>query len=115
MKAGLLNQRITIQKSVTSVDAACNHVSQWTDYFRCWAQVRNSSRVADETNNAGTTQERSRLDILVRWCGKTAAVNTKEYRILVGNDIYNIVSIDEQSFRQFSRKFLTEWEETVSS
>ena len=111
MKAGLLNKRITIQKSETVVDEACNHLPDWKPYFQCWATVTNGSRVADETHNAGTTQEHSRLDITVRWCDKIAAVNSTEYRILIGEDIYNILSIDEMGFRRFGRKFHTERKE----
>ena len=105
MDIGGLNTRITIQKNQTVVDQYKNHTSAWTDYFSCWATCVTSGRSAEETQEAGTTQEADRLDITVRWCSETAAVNSKEYRILLGGRIYNITSIDEMGFRHNSRKF----------
>ena len=50
-------------------------------------------------------EEAGRLDITVRWSSETAAVNSKQYRILLGERIYNIIAIDEMGFRHNSRKF----------
>ncbi len=44
----------------------------------------------------------------VRWSSETAAVDSKQYRILLGDRIYNILSIDEMGFHKNSRKFHTE-------
>ena len=107
MDIGGLNTRITIQKNRTVVDQFKNHTSSWTDYFSCWATCVTSGKSAEETQEAGYTQEADRLDITVRWCGETAAVNSKEYRVLLGGRIYNITSIDEMGFRHNSRKFHT--------
>ena len=107
MDIGGLNTRITIQKNRTVVDQFKNHTSAWTDYFSCWATCVTSGKSAEETQEAGYTQEADRLDITVRWCGETAAVNSKQYRILLGGRIYNITSIDEMGFRHNSRKFHT--------
>ena len=100
-----LNTRITIQKSQTVVDQYKNHTSEWVDCFSCWATCSASGKSAEETQNAGYTQEADRLDITVRWSTETEAVNAKQYRILVGGRIYNIVSIDDMGFRKNSRKF----------
>ena len=97
--------RIIIQKNATVVDKYGNHKSAWTDYFTCWASASRDKTV-DESTNAGTTTEENRLAFTVRWSSETAAVNTKEYRIVIGDQIYNIVSIDEQGFRKKSRKFI---------
>ena len=51
------------------------------------------------------------LDITVRWCSETAAVNSKQYRILIGSRIYDITGIDEMGFRHNSRKFHTQLRE----
>lgn len=111
MNAGLLNKRILIQKSTTTVDEDGNHLAQWEDWFSCWATASTGSRVADETHNAGSTQERSRLDLTVRWCTKTAAVNSTQFRVLVDGQIYNILSIDDMSYRHYGRRFHTERKE----
>jgi len=103
-----LRVRITIQKNQTVIDQYKNHKSAWTDFFSCWATAAASGRSAEETQNAGTTQEADRLDFTVRWSSETAAVNAKEYRILLDGRIYNIVSIDDMGFRHNSRKFHAE-------
>ena len=102
-----LNTRITIQKNQTIVDRYKNHTSVWADFFSCWATCVTSGRSAEESQEAGYTQKADRLDITVRWCGEIAAVNSKEYRILVGGRIYDITSIDVMDFRKNSRKFHT--------
>jgi len=102
-----MNTRITFQRNQTVVDRYKNHTSAWTDYFSCWATCVTSGKSAEETQEAGYTQEADRLDITVRWCSEIAAVNSKGYRILLGGRIYNIVSIDEMGFRHNSRKFHT--------
>ena len=102
-----LNTRITIQKSQTVVDQYKNHTSEWVDCFSCWATCSASGKSAEETERAGYTQEADRLDFTVRWSSETAAVNGKEYRVLLGDRIYDIVSIDDMGFRHNSRKFHT--------
>ena len=106
-----LNVRITFQKSAVRKDKFQNHISGWEDYFTCWATAAASGKSADETHHAGTTQEAELLDFTVRYCSETAAVNSKEYRILLNGRIYNITSIDEMGFRKNSRKFHTELRE----
>ena len=103
-----LRVRITIQKNTTVVDKYGNHTSAWTDYFRCWATVVKSGKSAEETEHAGTTQEADRLDVTVRFSSETAAVNSKQYRILLQGHTYNIIAIDEMGFRRNSRKVFTE-------
>ena len=100
-----LRVRITIQKNETVVDKYGNHKSAWTDYFTCWATALTSGLSASEKETAGHTTEADKLDITVRYSSETAAVNSKEYRILLGGRIYDITSIDEMGFRKNSRKF----------
>ena len=61
-----LNVRIMIQKSVTETDRYGNYTSSWSDYFPCWATAVTNGRDADETEEAGHTQEADRLDITVK-------------------------------------------------
>ncbi len=102
-----LRVRITIQKNETVVDRIGNHTSAWTDCFSCWATAVSSGKSAEETSNAGTTQEADRLDFTVRYSSEIAAVNSKQYRIKLGDRIYDILNIDEMGFRHNSRKFIT--------
>ena len=103
-----LRVRITIQKNETVTDRFANHSSTWTDYFTCWATAVTSGLSSREEEAAGHTVEADRLDMTVRWSSETAAVDSKQYRILLGDRIYNILSIDEMGFHKNSRKFHTE-------
>lgn len=106
-----LNVRIMIQNSVTEIDRYGNHTSSWSDYFSCWATAVTSGKSSDEAQEAGHTEEADMLDITVRWCSETAAVNSKQYRILISSRIYDITGIDEMGFRHNSRKFHTQLRE----
>ena len=108
MDIGGLNVRITIQKNETVTDKYGNHTSAWTDYFSCWATCVTCGLSANEEETAGHTVEADRLDITVRWCSETSAVNSKQYRVLLNGRIYNILSIDEMGFKRHSRKLHTE-------
>lgn len=108
MDIGNLRVRITIQKNEIVVDKYGNHKAVWTDYFPCWATCVTSGLSANEKEAAGHTVEADRLDITVRWCSETSAVDSKGYRILLGGRIYNILSIDEMGFKHNSRKFHAE-------
>ena len=102
-----LRVRITIQKNETVVDKYGNHKSEWTDFFSCWATAVTSGLSANEEEAAGHTVEVDRLDITVRYSSETAAINSKEYRVRLGDRIYDIVSIDEMGFKHNSRKLHT--------
>ncbi len=103
-----LRVRIIIQKNETVVDKYGNHKSVWEDYFPCWATAASSGLSSNEGEAAGHTVEEDRLNFTVRYCSETAAVNSKQYRIKLGERIYNIQSIDEMGFRHNSRKFHTQ-------
>ena len=103
-----LNIRIMIQKNETVTDRIGNHRSVWRDYFSCWATA--SDQTGDESEEASQTKEKERIDFTVRYCSETEAVTSKDYRILLGDQIYNIIHKDDMGFRKNSRKFKTELE-----
>ena len=103
-----LRVRITIQKNETVVDKYGNHKSTWTDFFTCWASAVTSGLSASEKESAGHTTEAGKLDITVRYSTETAAINSKQYRVLLAGRIYNILSIDEMGFKHNSRKLHTQ-------
>ena len=103
-----LRVRITIQKNETVVDKYGNHKSTWTDFFTCWASAVTSGISASEKESAGHTTEANKLDITVRYSTETAAINSKQYRILLAGRIYNILSIDEMGFKHNSRRLHTQ-------
>ncbi len=99
-----LRVRIMIQRNETVADKYGNRRSAWSDYFSCWATAGRSGKSSEETHDAGYTQEADRLDLTVRWSSETAAVNSIQYRVLLGGRIYNIVSIDDMGFKHNSKK-----------
>lgn len=103
-----LRVRITIQKNETVVDKYGNHKSIWTDFFTCWASAVTSGLSASEKESAGHTTEADKLDITVRYSTETAAINSKQYRVLLAGRIYDILSIDEMGFKHNSRKLHTQ-------
>ena len=103
-----LRVRITIQKNETVVDKYGNHKSTWTDFFTCWASAVTSGLSASEKESAGHTTEADKLDITVRYSTETAAINSKQYRVLLAGRIYDILSIDEMGFKHNSRRLHTQ-------
>ena len=106
-----LRVRITIQKSETINDQYGNHTAVWSDYFTCWATAVTSGLSSKEEEAAGHTVEADRLDFTVRWSSEIAVVNSKQYRVMLGGRIYNILSIDEMGFKHNSRKLHTQLSE----
>jgi len=102
-----LRVRITIQKNATVVDDNANHNSAWADYFTCWATALANGKSAEESNEAGTTQEADRLDFTIRCSSETVAIDSRHYRVVLGDRIYDIVSIDDMGFRHTCRKLHT--------
>jgi len=102
-----LRARIAFQQNLTITDDVGNHLSDWQDFFSCWASVSSAGKT-EETEEAGITAEREQLAFTVRWSSETAAIRPKEYRIRMGNRFYNITGVDEMGFRRRSRKFYAE-------
>ena len=79
-----------------------NHKSTWTDFFTCWASAVTGGLSASEKESAGHTTEADKLDITVRYSTETAAINSKQYRVLLAGRIYIILSIDAVSYTKIS-------------
>ena len=104
MKIGLLNTRIEIQKSSVVTDKYGNHKNEWTPYYTCHATV--SSESPKEETAAGVVVDSSKLDFTVRYCRQAAAVTSTGYRIVFGEELYNILGVDHMNFRNKAVKFL---------
>jgi len=111
MRISSMRVRIIIQRNETVVDRYGNHKSAWVDYFHCWATAITSGLSSREEESAGHTVESDRIDITVRYSSEIAVVKSKEYRILLDNRIYDILSIDDMGFKHNSRKFHVELSE----
>ena len=108
MNVAGLRTRIIIQRNETVTDQWGNHTSAWTHYFTCWATALTSGLQSGETEVTGQINEGDRLDFTVRYCSETAAVDSIHYRIILGDRIYIILSIDDMGFKHHSRKLKCE-------
>lgn len=106
MNIAAMNIRITFQKNAVVADAIGNRTNTWTDYFSCYATA--SGQSGEETDEAGMTVVAERINFTVRYCTETAAIVPDKYRILFGERIYNILSVDDMAFKKNSLKFKAE-------
>ena len=102
MNIPLLNKVITIQKQTAVTDAIGNHTNTWTDYYSCHATVSNETNSEDEA--AGVTVDNTNTDFTVRWCSLSSAITATEYRIVMGNEIFDILAVDHMNFKRKSIK-----------
>lgn len=104
MDVAALNEKITFQKNETTTDSYGNHTNTWTDYYSCFATIGGES--GSEQSIAGTTVDNANISFTVRYCEKTAAVVSTQYRVIWRGDIYDISSQDHKSMKKKSLKFL---------
>ena len=96
------NVRITFQVRSVTTDKYKNHVSTWTDYFSCWAYANTYS--ANETGEEVTYEERS-ITFETRYCPELAAITSVGYRIVFGDEQYEIQSIDRMNYQNEMIRF----------
>ena len=106
MDVALLNVRIIFQRNSVTVDAIGNHKNEWTDFYSCYATV--SGEGGSEKAVAGLVVEDSDLSFTVRYCKKAEEVTADGFRILFGEQLYNIVSIDHLNYKRKALKFKCE-------
>ena len=102
MNIALLNERITIQKSVTETDSIGNHRTVWTDYYSCAATVSGESS-GEDTENA-VTVDNTKADFTVRWCRFLDGITNTEYRVFFDGQIYDILIVDHMNYKKKSIK-----------
>lgn len=103
MDIALLNVRITFQKAEVTADAIGNRINTWTDYYSCYATV--SGEGGTEQSAAGQTVDYTDASFTIRFCKPASEINTTEFRVCFGNEIYNILSIDHMNFKKKTMKF----------
>ena len=96
MEIGTLRQRITLQEHRTVVDEVGNHNSSWADFFSCFAYVNLAS--GKEYGVIPVTGEEQTLVFILRWCRKLKELNSREYRIMFEEEVYNILCGDDVQF-----------------
>lgn len=101
MKISDLNKKIIIQNKVVRVDKIGNHKSDWSDYLKTNAYI--SYQGKGEEVFLGMEQDRSDISFTVRFQNRLKNINTSEYRIILEDSLYNIISID---FMNYKNKFI---------
>ena len=106
MDIALLNIRIKFQKNSVTVYAIGNHKNEWTDFYSCHATV--SGEGGTEKAAAGLIIADCDLSFTIRYCKKAAEITPDGFRVLWGEQLYNIVSIDHMNFKKKVLKFKCE-------
>lgn len=107
MEISRLNVRVTFQKNTILEDEIGNRVNEWVDDFSCYATVSNKN-LPKEDEAARVTRETHNMYFTVRYCSELKDVQPGTHRIILGERIYNIVSVDDMAFRHHSLKYFTE-------
>lgn len=103
MDIAAMNVRVAFQKNETVTDKYGNHKNTWTDYFTCYATI--GGETGQEQAVVGETVENTDMNVTVRYCTETAAVISTKYRILFGDDIYDILAVDHLNYKKNALKF----------
>ncbi len=103
MDIALMNLRITFQKNVIQTDEIGNHRNVWEDYYSCYSTI--SSESGAETDTAGQTVPTANGAFTVRYCKETSKITSDGFRIVCGEDVYNITYVDHQNNKRKSLKF----------
>ena len=107
MDIAAMNEKITIQKNVPTVDSVGNHIDAWTDYYTCHCTVSGEeSSVSSESEEAGQKVDKGKIAFTVRWCSAVAAVTSTEYRVQFRNAFFDITGIDHMNFKKKSVKIM---------
>ena len=107
MDIARLNIRITFQKNEVYEDEIGNHLNRWTNCFSCHATA--STKIGEtESESVAQTIAKERIDFTVRYCKEVSMIEPGTHRILLGDRVYNIISVDDMAFKHKSLKFHAE-------
>ena len=107
MDIAAMNEKITIQKNVPTVDSVGNHLDAWTDYYTCHATVSGEeSSVSSEAEEAGQRVEKGKIAFTVRWCQLLSSVTSIGYRVLFKDDLFDITGIDHMGYKKKTVKIM---------
>ena len=103
MDIAAMNVRVMIQENTAITDRYGNRKNAWTDYFSCYATI--SGENGKEQAIVGETVEATEMNVTVRWCTETAAVRSTRHRILLYDEIYDILAVDHLNYKKRGIKF----------
>lgn len=108
MDIGAMRIRITFQRAVVQVDAFANHKNAWENYFTCWA-TGSQKKGSEKADTAGQEViQKETVDFTCRCCSELKAVQKDSFRIIFGEEIYDITSINPNGWKGTSIKFRCE-------
>ena len=97
--------RITFEQAEVHVDEYQNHRNEWVPYYTCWATGAHMSG-SEQTNEAGQQViPQATVDFTCRCCSELKAVAKDKFRVVFGGEIYNIVDINPNAWKNNSLKF----------
>lgn len=102
MKVSLLNERITIEKSIVEVDKIGNHKNVWRKYYSCYATI--SSESPQEETSSGAVWDESKIDFTIRYSKEVSVLSSVGFRVVFHNSIYGIQGIDHMNYKKKSMK-----------
>lgn len=102
MNIALLNERITIEKSMVEVDKIGNHKNVWGKYYSCYATI--SSESPKEETSSGAVWDESKIDFTIRYSREVADISSIGFRVVFRNSIYEIKGIDHMNYKKKSMK-----------
>ena len=97
MNAGAYTQKITIEKLTREYDEIGNPVERWRAYKGTYAYMNGLS--GKEYWEAATLNAENTVDFVCRWKKFFDEIDTRNYRIVWREKIFNIKTIDNAQFR----------------
>lgn len=98
MKISLLNQKILIQKLDVKTDNIGNQIDNWKDYVSVFTTI--SGQSPNESIQNGAIWDVGSINFTLRYQKKLEYIDSKNYRIIFRNEIYDIKGIDYLSFKK---------------
>ncbi len=100
MRAGLLSQRITVQRPVETQDSTGDPVVAWTDVATVWGSIEPAR--ASEALRSGQIVAEMGAKVMLRYAPVIGALDEK-WRLVHGGVFYNISSVTNVAManRQF--------------
>lgn len=97
MNAGAYRDLVTIQKLTTQRDSDGYETEIWEDYYSNYAYINKLS--GKEFWAAAETAAQNTVRFELRWHSQLDLVNSKDYRLIFNDHIFNITNVDNVQFR----------------
>lgn len=100
MRISRLQQRITVQRRSSTLDAYGQEINSWTDIGTVWAEVKPMSGAEKMRANAMVVESQLTHRVTVRYSALfLPSIQADAWRILFGTRVFNITSsmnVDEE-------------------